>query len=207
MIFDTAYYPLLCPERPLSLRSLVQQHLGVCDFQSGSHDSVEDARAVLALCKKLRLPPVASSPSHSPAHAPNATSLPSGSEMDMSVDLYDTCCPHWAATHLHNTTHSGLLSPQHQCHQPQRHLIHPQHPPLSALPTHSTLKHTRAWGAPREPSHAHGMGIIGDSRSHSSLPAVASHAASAIAGPTNTSINGWNVWGNGYMGMGPSVVM
>lgn len=50
---DTAFYSGLCPIRPRPLRQLVKERLGV-DIQSEEHDSVEDARAVLALYKAVR---------------------------------------------------------------------------------------------------------------------------------------------------------
>lgn len=40
--------------RKLSLRFLVSRLLGKADFQAGEHDSVEDARAALALYEKWR---------------------------------------------------------------------------------------------------------------------------------------------------------
>ena len=49
LLRDTAHFPLLCPERPRSLRSLVVERLGWTDFQCGEHDSVDDARAVMRL--------------------------------------------------------------------------------------------------------------------------------------------------------------
>ena len=53
LLRDTAYFPLLCPHRPRSLKALMLERLGV-DFQNGEHDSVEDARAVLALYKSVQ---------------------------------------------------------------------------------------------------------------------------------------------------------
>jgi RNA exonuclease 4 len=49
LLRDTAHFPLLCPERARSLRSLVVERLGWSDFQCGEHDSVDDARAVMGL--------------------------------------------------------------------------------------------------------------------------------------------------------------
>ena len=53
LIRDTAHFPLLCPERPRSLRALVVERLGWIDFQMGEHDSVEDARAVMCLYRSV----------------------------------------------------------------------------------------------------------------------------------------------------------
>jgi len=54
LIRDTAYYQGLCPNRPRSLKTLVKERLGV-EFQAGEHDSVEDARAVLAVYKTVAM--------------------------------------------------------------------------------------------------------------------------------------------------------
>ncbi|MCJ1297042.1 3'-5' exonuclease [Xylographa carneopallida] len=53
LIRDTAHFPLLCPDRPRSLRALVVDRLGWIDFQQGEHDSVEDARAVMRLYRSV----------------------------------------------------------------------------------------------------------------------------------------------------------
>ena len=53
LIRDTAHFPQLCPERPRSLRALVVERLGWVDFQTGEHDSVEDARAVMQLYRSV----------------------------------------------------------------------------------------------------------------------------------------------------------
>ena len=53
LLRDTAHFPLLCPDRPRSLRSLVQERLGWLHFQAGEHDSVEDARAAMGLYKAV----------------------------------------------------------------------------------------------------------------------------------------------------------
>lgn len=50
---DTAYYKGLCPDRPRALKKLVTEILKI-KVQEGMHDSVEDARAVLALYKMHR---------------------------------------------------------------------------------------------------------------------------------------------------------
>ena len=53
LLRDTAHFHALCPDRPRSLRSLVHERLGWMTFQSGEHDSVEDARAVMALYRSV----------------------------------------------------------------------------------------------------------------------------------------------------------
>jgi len=52
-IRDTAYHKPLCPHRPRALKKLCEEHLEV-KIQDGQHDSVQDARSVLALYKKFR---------------------------------------------------------------------------------------------------------------------------------------------------------
>lgn len=53
LVRDTARYKGLCPDRPRSLKKLVAEVLGQ-SIQVGSHDSVQDARATLALYKHVR---------------------------------------------------------------------------------------------------------------------------------------------------------
>ena len=53
LLRDTAHFHALCPERPRSLRALVHERLGWMSFQLGEHDSVEDARAVMALYRSV----------------------------------------------------------------------------------------------------------------------------------------------------------
>ena len=53
LLRDTAHFPLLCPDRPRSLRALVHERLGWMTFQHGEHDSVEDARAVMSLYRSV----------------------------------------------------------------------------------------------------------------------------------------------------------
>ena len=53
LLRDTAHFPLLCPDRPRSLRALVQERLGWLHFQAGEHDSVDDARAVMSLYRSV----------------------------------------------------------------------------------------------------------------------------------------------------------
>lgn len=50
---DTAHCKLLCPQRPRALKVLVKEKLNI-DFQGGSHSSVEDSQAVLAVYKTIR---------------------------------------------------------------------------------------------------------------------------------------------------------
>jgi len=45
---DTSKFRVYCPQRPKKLKYLAKKHLGI-DIQKGSHSSVEDARAALAL--------------------------------------------------------------------------------------------------------------------------------------------------------------
>lgn len=54
LIRDTALCKLLCPNQARSLKSLVIERLNWHGFQSGQHDSVEDARAVLALYQTIQ---------------------------------------------------------------------------------------------------------------------------------------------------------
>jgi RNA exonuclease 4 len=54
LIRDTSKYKGLCPDRPRSLKNLVAEVLGH-RIQIGEHNSVEDARAALALYKKCRV--------------------------------------------------------------------------------------------------------------------------------------------------------
>jgi len=53
MIRDTAHYKPLCPHRPKALKVLAQDTLGI-SIQENSHDSVEDARTVLAIYKTCK---------------------------------------------------------------------------------------------------------------------------------------------------------
>jgi len=53
LIRDTSTYKVLCPLRPKSLKTLVKDVLGI-DIQQSAHNSVEDARCVLAIYKRYR---------------------------------------------------------------------------------------------------------------------------------------------------------
>jgi len=48
LLRDTARFSVLCPKRPKKLKKLAEKHLGI-EIQRGSHSSIEDARAALAL--------------------------------------------------------------------------------------------------------------------------------------------------------------
>lgn len=53
LIRDTAYYKHFCPQRAISLKQLVHEHLHWHTFQLAEHDSIQDARAALELYKLL----------------------------------------------------------------------------------------------------------------------------------------------------------
>jgi len=48
LLRDTSKFKVYCPQKPKKLKYLAKKHLGI-DIQKGSHSSVEDARAALAL--------------------------------------------------------------------------------------------------------------------------------------------------------------
>jgi hypothetical protein len=52
-LIDTSLCKYLCPAQPRSLKSLVVEKLSWHSFQSAAHDSIQDARAVLALYKSI----------------------------------------------------------------------------------------------------------------------------------------------------------
>lgn len=54
LLRDTQRYKGLCPDRPKSLKKLVAEVLHL-QIQTGEHNSVEDARATLALYKHVRV--------------------------------------------------------------------------------------------------------------------------------------------------------
>lgn len=53
LVRDTAFYKPLCPDRPKQLKKLVLEHMHI-DIQTGAHDSIEDARAVMKLYDMFR---------------------------------------------------------------------------------------------------------------------------------------------------------
>jgi len=51
---DIAHCKLICPHRPIRLKSLVKKILGG-DIQMGNHNSIEDARATLQIYKTIEI--------------------------------------------------------------------------------------------------------------------------------------------------------